>query len=79
MKRAHLHVLPVLQRHILHITRAHARDWTPARTDVADLQQRMRAQSLLAGWLVYRDGSANPGVLTLAQAIDVLNWSEARA
>lgn len=42
-----------------------------------DTDQRIRAQSLLAG-IAYRDGSTNPDSLTLAQAQDVLRWATAR-
>ena len=45
--------------------------------DPLDTLTRMRAQSLLAG-LRYRDGSANPDTLTLAQARDVLAWATHR-
>lgn len=43
-------------------------------TDPMETWARMRAQSVLAGER-YRDGSTNPGVLTLAQAGDVLRWT----
>lgn len=51
--------------------------WGAARTLPLDNTTRSRAQSLLAG-TPYRDGSTNPGPLTLDQASDVLRWSTAR-
>ncbi len=41
--------------------------------DATETLLRMRAQSALCG-LQYADGSRNPGVLSLAQAHDVLAW-----
>lgn len=51
--------------------------WGSARTLPLDNVNRCRAQSWLAG-IGYRDGSTNPGTLTLAQAHDVLAWATSR-
>lgn len=51
--------------------------WGSARTLPLDITHRARAQSLLAG-TPYRDGSTNPGTLTLDQARDVLAWATSR-
>lgn len=41
--------------------------------DALETRLRVNAQSLLAG-IEYADGSHNPGVLTKAQASDVMRW-----
>lgn len=51
--------------------------WGAARTLPLDNVNRCRAQSWLAG-IGYRDGSTNPGTLTLDQAHDVLAWATSR-
>jgi hypothetical protein len=53
--------------------------WSPLAPPVFpdETGARMRAQSLLAG-TAFRDGSSNPGPLTLAQAQDVLRWATTR-
>jgi len=51
--------------------------WGAARTLPLDNVNRCRAQSWLAG-IAYRDGSTNPGPLTLPQAQDVLAWASSR-
>ena len=63
---------------VLRLARIHANKFGGARTLPLDNQARSRAQSLLAGTL-YRDGSTNPGPLTLTQAHDVLRWANAGA
>lgn len=47
----------------------------PVRAD--ETHERMRAQSIMAGGEKFRDGSTNPGTLTLDQARDVLRWARA--
>lgn len=64
---------PIAQR----ITRIRSRRWEAARTTPLDNIARQRAQSLLAGTR-YRDGSTNPGTLTLTQSHDVLAWANVR-
>ena len=59
---------------LLRLVRIRARKFDATRTLPLDRMARSRAQSLLAG-TVYRDGSTNPGPLTLAQAQDVLRWA----
>lgn len=59
------------------LVRIRTRRWETARTTPLDNIARQRAQSLLAGTR-YRDGSTNPGTLTLAQSQDVLIWANAR-
>lgn len=68
--------LAMLRKHsaLLRIARIKSQHWDAARTDPLENTLRMRAQSLLAG-PAYRDGSCNPGTLTLAQAQDVLAWA----
>lgn len=58
---------------IQRIARLRAKQYGQARTDPMENHVRSRAQSLLCG-LRYRDGSTNPGTLTIAQANDVLRW-----
>lgn len=58
---------------IQRIARLRAKQYGQARTDPMENHVRSRAQSLLCGQR-YRDGSANPGALSLAQAHDVLRW-----
>lgn len=72
--------LAMIRKHsaLLRIARIKSKRWDAARTDPLENTLRMRAQSLLAG-LAYRDGSCNPGPLTLAQARDVLAWATWRA
>lgn len=62
---------------IQRLARLHAKQYGKARTLPDDTASRTRAQSLLAGTR-YRDGSTNPGPLTLGQARDVLAWADAR-
>lgn len=59
---------------VMAIVRVDATRWGAARTLPLDNAARCRAQSLLAG-LRYRDGSTNPGPLTLEQSSDVLRWA----
>lgn len=59
---------------LLRLVRLRARKFDATRTLPLDTLARSRAQSLLAG-TVYRDGSTNPGPLTLAHAQDVLRWA----
>lgn len=59
------------------IARKPTATWGSARTLPLDNVNRCRAQSWLAG-TVYRDGSTNPGTLTLDQAHDVLVWDTSR-
>lgn len=61
----------------LRLARMTTRRWGATRTDPIETVSRSRAQSLLAG-ATYRDGSTNPGTLTLAQAHDVLAWATTR-
>ncbi|MBS0228847.1 MAG: hypothetical protein JSS23_09155 [Proteobacteria bacterium] len=58
---------------IQRIARMRAKQYAQARVDPLDTATRIRAQSALCG-LRYRDGSTNPGTLTLAHAQDVLRW-----
>lgn len=58
---------------IQRIARMRAKQYGQARTDPMENHVRSRAQSLLCG-LRYRDGSTNPGTLSLPQAQDVLRW-----
>lgn len=71
--------LSLIRNHValLRLARLKSRRWGATRTDPLDITHRARAQSLLAG-LTYRDGSTNPGPLTLPQAQDVLAWATAR-
>lgn len=71
--------LSLIRNHValLRLARLKSRQWAATRTVPLDTQARMRAQSLLAG-LTYRDGSTNPGTLTLEQARDVLAWATPR-
>lgn len=71
--------LSLIRNHValLRLTRLKSRRWAATRTDPIETVSRSRAQSLLAG-LTYRDGSTNPGTLTLPQAQDVLAWATAR-
>ena len=62
---------------LLRLVRIRARKFDATRTLPLDTLARSRAQSLLAG-TVYRDGSTNPGPLTLSQAQDVLRWATPR-
>jgi hypothetical protein len=62
---------------IARLVRIQSKHWDATRTLPLDNMARSRAQSLLAG-TAYRDGSANPGTLTLAQAQDVLRWAASR-
>lgn len=59
------------------IARQPTATWGSARTLPLDNVNRCRAQSWLAG-TVYRDGSTNPGTLTIDQAKDVLAWATSR-
>lgn len=59
---------------LLRLVRIRARKFDATRTLPLDNVARSRAQSLLAG-TAYRDGSTNPGPLTLDQARDVLRWA----
>lgn len=61
----------------LRLARLRARHWAATRADPMETHHRMRAQSLLAG-TAYRDGSTNPGTLSLEQARDVLAWATTR-
>ena len=61
----------------LRLVRMTRKRFDATRTLPLDNQSRIRAQSLLAG-TAYRDGSTNPGPLTLAQAQDVLRWAASR-
>ena len=61
----------------LRLVRLRARKFEATRTLPLDNQTRSRAQSLLAGTR-FRDGTTNPGPLTLAQAQDVLRWAAPR-
>lgn len=72
-------VTHVIRTHVakLRLARLKARHWGAARTVPMDTQARMQAQSVLAG-TPYRDGSTNPGTLTLDQAHDVLAWATPR-
>lgn len=71
--------LTLVRTHLarLRLARMTTRRWGATRTDPLDITHRARAQSLLAG-LTYRDGSTNPGPLTLPQAQDVLAWATSR-
>ena len=62
---------------MLRLARVRIRHWDAARTLPMDNVLRARMQSLLAG-TPYRDGSTNPGPLTLAQAQDVQRWANPR-
>lgn len=62
---------------VLRLVRLRARKFEATRTLPLDNQTRSRAQSLLAGTR-FRDGSTNPGPLTLAHAQDVLRWATPR-
>lgn len=57
----------------LRLARMKSRHWAVTRSDPLENHARSTAQSKIAG-LRYRDGSTNPGTLTLAQAQDVLTW-----
>ncbi len=72
-------VAHVIRSHVakLRLARMKSRRWEATRAAPLDTQARMRAQSLLAG-TTYRDGSTNPGTLTLEQARDVLAWATPR-
>lgn len=71
--------LSLIRNHValLRLTRLNSRRRAATRTDPIETVNRSRAQSLLAG-AAYRDGSTNPGPLTLAQAHDVLAWATRR-
>ena len=71
--------LSLIRNHValLRLARLKSRRWEATRAAPLDNQARSRAQSLLAG-IGYRDGSTNPGPLTLAQAHDVLAWATRR-
>ena len=62
---------------IQRLARLRAKQYGQSRTDPIDNQVRIRAQSLLCGQS-YRDGTTNPGTLTLGQARDVLVWATTR-
>ena len=72
-------VAQIARTHVakLRLARLKSRHWGATRTVPLDTHARMRAQSLLAG-MTYRDGSTNPGTLTLEQARDVLAWATPR-
>ena len=69
----------VIRKHttLLRLARIKSRHWDAARAVPMDNVNRSRAQSLLAG-MTFRDGSSNPGPLTLPQAADVLAWATTR-
>lgn len=71
--------LSLIRNHValLRLARLKSRRWEATRAVPLDNQARIRAQSLLAG-IAYRDGSTNPGPLTLPQAQDVLAWATQR-
>lgn len=71
--------LPLIRNPValLRLARLKSRRWEATRAAPLDNQARIRAQSLLAG-IAYRDGSTNPGPLTLSQAHDVLAWAAQR-
>lgn len=71
--------LSLIRNHValLRLARLKSRRWEATRAAPLDNQARIRAQSLLAG-IAYRDGSTNPGPLTLPQAQDVLAWATQR-
>lgn len=71
--------LAVIRKHVakLRLARIKSRHWEATRAVPMDNVHRSRAQSLLAG-TTYRDGSTNPGPLTIAQAQDVLRWASPR-
>lgn len=62
---------------VLRLVRMTRKRFDATRTLPLDNQTRSRAQSLLAGTR-FRDGTTNPGPLTLAQAQDVLRWAAPR-
>lgn len=72
-------VLTVIRTHaaLLRLDRIRSKRWERTRAVPLDNVARARAQSLLAG-ATYRDGSTNPGPLTLEQARDVLAWATPR-
>ena len=71
--------LAMIRKHVarLRLARIKSQHWGAARAVPMDNVNRSRAQSLLAG-MTFRDGSSNPGPLTLPQAADVLAWATAR-
>ena len=74
-----MNVLTVVRTHaaLLRLERIRSKRWERARAVPLDNVARARAQSLLAG-TTYRDGSTNPGPLTLEQTSDVLAWATPR-
>lgn len=79
MSVVQLHALPSPPASPPPVVEAIAAHWHEVDpVDPMETWARMRAQSLLAGDR-YRDGSTNPGVLTIEQAGDVLRWTRAIA
>lgn len=42
--------------------------------EAEETMRRIRAQSLMTGWVVYKDGSRNAGTLTLSESETVLAY-----